>query len=90
MDLTNSTIQPDCRFKRKVSLKMYVPGQFTHSNFCKVVTAMDYDEPFEYSHYEYVERMVAAYNAFAGVPTDQIRPALVRKQRAKIMIRKSN
>jgi hypothetical protein len=83
MDLTNSTIQPDHQFKRKVSLKMYVPGQFTHSNFCKVVTALNDDEPFEYSHYEYVERMVAAYNAFVGVPTAQIRPALVRKQRVK-------
>jgi hypothetical protein len=80
MDLTYSTIRPDHRFKRKVSLKMNVPGQFTHGDFCKVVTAMDDDEPFEYTHYEYVERMVAAYNAFEGVPTDQIRPALVGKQ----------
>jgi hypothetical protein len=83
MDLTNSTIQPDRRFKRKVSLKMRVPGQFTHGDFCKVVTALSDDEPFEYTHYEYVERIVAAYNAFVGVPTDQIRPALVHKQRVK-------
>jgi hypothetical protein len=83
MDLTNSTIQPDKQLKRKVSLKVYVPDQFVHSDFCKVVTAMEDDEPFEYTHYEYVERIVAAYNAFKGVPTDQIRSALVRKQRVK-------
>jgi hypothetical protein len=83
MNLTHSTIQPDRHYKRKVSLKMDVPGQFTHGNFCKVIAALDDDEPFEYTHYEYVERIVAAYNAFAGIPTDQIRPALVRKQRVK-------
>jgi hypothetical protein len=51
----------------------------SHKVFAKVIARMMDDEEDYYSHLEYAERMVAAWNAFEGIKTKDISSKLVTK-----------
>ena len=80
LHLEKTTISISKRKKYKVELDLHgeCPAA-SHKVFAKVIARMMDDEEDYYSHLEYAERMVAAWNAFEGIKTKDISSKLVTK-----------
>ena len=78
--LENTTINISKRKKYKVELDLHgVYPARPHKVFAKIIARMSDDEKDDYTHIEYAERMVAAWNAFEGIKTKDISSKLVTK-----------